>query len=281
RPSMVNPSRPLNAPANPTAIRIPVLASLPNLRDLGGYPTRGGGRVRPGLVYRSTDLAGIEGADAEAFARLGIRAVYDLRTLGERTAKPDRLPPGTAYVVTDVLEASAQPAPAELMAVLESPELARAAFGDGRAATFFDQAYREFVSLDSARSAYRRLFSDLVQARHRPALFHCSTGKDRTGWAAAALLMFLDVADELVMADYLLSGDRLLVSLQPVLDDFRDRGGDPEILRPILDVRPEYLEVAIDEMRRMFGSIDGYFETGLGIGPAAGGALRAALTEPG
>ena len=56
------------------------IASVPNLRDLGGWPTRTGGRVRWGLVYRSTALSHLAEEDMAAFAALGIRSVYDLRT---------------------------------------------------------------------------------------------------------------------------------------------------------------------------------------------------------
>jgi protein-tyrosine phosphatase len=256
------------------------IVSLPNLRDLGGYPSRSGGRVRTGLVYRSTELSGLEGDDEESFARLGVRTVFDLRTEGERCAKPDRLPAGTDYVVADVLRDSIQPAPAHLMAVLSDPAAAGEYFGRGPGKAFFVEAYREFVCLGSARSSYRAVFSGLARPEHRPVLFHCSTGKDRTGWAAAALLLFLDVAEEDVLADYLLSSIRLGPSLQPFLEEFRTRGGDPDLLRPILDVRTEYLESALDEVRRLFGTIEGYFRDGLGLRDAECESLRAALLEP-
>ena len=68
------------------------IATVPNLRDLGGCPTRDGRRVRRKLLYRSTQLDQLAGADLAAFAALGIRSVYDLRTETERTARPDRLP---------------------------------------------------------------------------------------------------------------------------------------------------------------------------------------------
>jgi hypothetical protein len=63
---------------NPGA-NIPI-ATVPNLRDVGGWRTTGGGRVRRGLAYRSTALNRLDGEDLMAFAGLGIRSVYDLRT---------------------------------------------------------------------------------------------------------------------------------------------------------------------------------------------------------
>jgi protein-tyrosine phosphatase len=255
------------------------IASVPNLRDLGGWPTRDGGRVRAGLLYRSTELAKLAGADIAAFAELGIRSVYDLRTAAERTAQPDRLPPGTGHVVVDVLKDSVNAAPAQLFKVLSDPKAAEELFGGGKGLALFESGYREIVSLSSARAGYHRLFSDLTREEHRPALFHCTTGKDRTGWAAASILMLLGVSDDLVMKEYLLTNTQLLPAEKPVIDRFQAQGGDPDVIRPVVGVAAEYLEAALDEMRKEFGTIEGYFTEGLKIAEGARKALRAVFVE--
>jgi protein-tyrosine phosphatase len=255
------------------------IASLPNLRDVGGLPTRDGARVRTGLLYRSTDLSRLEGDDAEAFAGLGIRTVYDLRTESERATQPDRLPPGTALVVADVLADAPEATPAQIMDALNDPKQAAAAFGDGRGAAMFVGKYREFVRLGSARAAYRRLFADVATAEHRPALFHCTTGKDRTGWAAAALLLLLGVAEDVVMEDYLASTPLVTLMFQPFVDRFEARGGDPDLLLPLIGVQPAYLQAALDEMRAAYGTIEGYFADGLGIDVDGQRALRAVFLK--
>jgi len=147
------------------------ISAVPNLRDLGGWPTKGGGRVRWGLVYRSTALDRLEGADMATFAALGIRSVYDLRTEGERAAQPDCLPPGTEYVVLDVIKDSAVAAPAKLLDVRSDPKAAEEMLGGGKGEPLFENGYREIVSLPSACAAYHRLFMELTQDEHRPALF--------------------------------------------------------------------------------------------------------------
>jgi protein-tyrosine phosphatase len=255
--------------------------SVPNLRDLGGWPTRGGGRVRRGLLYRSTELGRLAGADMAAFAALGIRSVYDLRTKTERSARPDRLPPGTEYVVADVVADLVDAAPAQLFKVATDPQAAEALLGGGKGQALFEKGYREIVSLPSACAAYHRLFTDLTHEEHRPALFHCTGGKDRTGWAAASLLTLLGVPDDLVMQEYLLTNTELLPAEQPLLDRFKALGGDPEVLRPAVAVAPEYLQAALDEMRETFGTIEAYFAEGLSVDEAAQQALVAALVEGG
>ena len=257
------------------------IATVPNLRDLGGWPTRDGRRVRRKLLYRSTQLDQLAGADLAAFAALGIRSVYDLRTETERTARPDRLPAGTEHIVVDVLAGSADAAPAALSKVAADPRAAEALLGGGKGPALFEKGYREIVTLPSAGVAYHRLFSDLTQAEHRPALFHCATGKDRTGWAAASLLLLFGVPDDLVMQEYLLTNTELLPAEQPLLEHFRALGGDPDVLRPVVEVAPEYLDAALDELHRTFGTIEHYFAEGLGVDAAAQKALLEAFVDGG
>jgi protein-tyrosine phosphatase len=253
------------------------LASLPNLRDIGGYASRGGGHVRMGVLYRSTALHELVDEDMARFARLGIQTVFDLRTEDERSAQPDRLPDGTELVVCDVLADSKQAAAAQAMEALTDPALAEQMFGSGKAATAFETAYREIVSLPSALAAYRRMFSEILNDQHRPALFHCTTGKDRTGWGAAATLTLLGVSEEDVLADYMITNRDLLPALKPYFDGFAAAGGDPALLAPVLGVESAYLRAAFDEMHTRFGTIDAYFSDGLGIDADDQHALRAIL----
>ncbi len=255
------------------------LASVPNLRDLGGWPTHDGGRVVRGRLFRSTDLFALSDGDLAAFEALGIRSVYDLRTAVERTQQPDRIPAGTDYVVADVMKDATGAAPARLFSLLADAKAAEAALGDGRAAALFADGYRQIAALPSARAAYRLLFTGIAPDAGRPALFHCTTGKDRTGWAAAAILMLLGVDDDLVMEEYLLTNAQLLPSLKPEFDAFEEQGGDPSLLHDVLGVQPRYLAAARDTMRAEFGTIEGYFGAGLGIDAAAQESLRSSLVE--
>lgn len=249
------------------------------MRDVGGHATRTGARIRTGSVYRSTALHRLDGDDAIAFAELGIRTVYDLRTPGERASEPDRLPPGTVYVPADVIGDVRLGSPAHLDAMLVDPAAALEALGDGRGLAMWTRHYRDFVLLDSARAAYERLFAGIAVEGRRPALFHCTSGKDRTGWAAAALLLLLDVPYDVVMEDFLRSGEYLQPILQPMFERFEARGGDPELLRPIMGVAPAYLDAARDEVERSYGSIERYFTDGLRIDVRTQAALRDALVE--
>jgi protein-tyrosine phosphatase len=182
-------------------------------------------------------------------------------------------------VVCDVLADSQDAAPAQLMNALTDPALAEQMLGGDKAVTLFDSAYREIVSLPSALSAYRRMFTEILDDQRRPALFHCTTGKDRTGWAAAATLTLLGVSEEDVLADFLITNRHLLPALKPYFDRFASAGGDPALLTPVLGVEPAYLQAAFDEMHNRFGSIESYFTEGLGIDADDQQSLHAILVK--
>lgn len=259
-------------------------ATILNLRDLGGPRTRSGGAVRRGLAYRSADLARLEpDAARAALEQLRIRTVYDLRTSAERHLHPerDRLPPGSRYVIADVMRDSPAGSPAALYRLMNDPRAAEAVFGGERGVAMFEKRYREFVMLPSARGALRRLFLGLAAPDRRPGLFHCTTGKDRTGWAAAALLLLLNVPEDQVRADFMASNDELRGSLDAWLDSFDADGGDRTWLEPLTQVRSAYLDIALGEVRRAYGSIPGYFALGLGIDDAGQRRLRDAFVERG
>lgn len=269
----------MTATAPPPGARID-LATLPNLRDLGGWTTRDGRVVRRRRLYRSTALNRLAGPDLQRVAALGLRTVVDLRTAAERETEPDAALPGAAVLVADVLADLAQGTPVDLPRVVADPSAADRLFGDGRAVPLFVGAYRAIVSLPSALAAYRRMFDAVLEPPRLPLLFHCTTGKDRTGWGAAATLLLLGVPEADVRREYLLTNRDLLPSLTPLFDGFRARGGDPRVLEPVLGVDGRYLEAALDEMRGRFGTVEGYFRDGLGMDETAQEALRAALTEP-
>jgi protein-tyrosine phosphatase len=256
--------------------RVP-LPSAPNLRDLGGLPAAGG-IVRTRAVFRSATLARLEGADLEAFRRLGVATVYDLRTAGERRTSPDRLPEGVNLVGLDVLADSTADVAAGVGQLASDPAALATSLGEGRGATLMRDSYRNIVSLPSALAAYRSLYLDLIDpARSGAALFHCTTGKDRTGWAAASLLLLLGVSEDDVRADYLETNADLLPALQPLLAAAAAKGVDTQLLLPVLGVRREYLEAAIDEARTRFGGIEGYATEGLGLDSSDLDALRRRL----
>jgi protein-tyrosine phosphatase len=260
--------------AQPVERTNPLIPSIPNLRDLGGHVTRDGRWTCSRLLYRSEQLSSMTDQDMPALANLGLKKIYDLRTAVERSAGPDRVPAAAQDVVEDILTDEQQSAAANLFKLFEDPAKANAMLGGGRAAAMFHKVYIDLVSLPSARSGYSEMFTEIADPDNLPALFHCTTGKDRTGWAAAAVLMLLGVPDEEIMQDYLASNKYILPEYQALIDKYTSAGVEKDILLSILGVRQEYLETSLKEMHDKFGSVEEYFSKGLDIGAAGQQALR-------
>ena len=250
------------------------IVSIANLRDLGGYTTQSGLVVRKGLLYRSNQLRRISIDDMKRIAALGLKRSYDLRTAAERVARPDELPPGVKMVWLDVLADADLGVVARIERLLRNPMEANVEFGAGKAEAMFIQGYREFVSLPSARKAYRLLFVALASDENLPALFHCTTGKDRTGWASAVLLSLLGVSEDLILEDFLRSNEYILPAYRKTIDTFTGAGGDSAITEAIFVVKAEYLSAAFNEMHRRYGTVEDYFSKALEIDSTGQQALR-------
>lgn len=252
-----------------------VLKSVLNMRDLGGLPVAGG-TMRSGQVYRSASLANLSDADKPAFEQRNITTIFDLRTAGEASGAPDVVPNGARSFGLDVLADSPAAAAGNINEMLANPALLADALGGGKAAEMLTESYRDIVGLPSALSAYRSFFLSLADPnRGGAALFHCTTGKDRTGWAAAALLTLLGATKETVLADYLQTNTDLVPALQPLIDRAAAGGIDTELILPVLGVDESYLAAAFDEVTKRFGDMDGYFTRGLGLNPEHIAAIRA------
>ncbi|WP_329307491.1 tyrosine-protein phosphatase [Streptomyces sp. NBC_01260] len=262
-----------------TVRAVPEVSGL-NLRDLGGIALECGRQVRLGRVMRSGQLGGLGPADDAAVAALGIRTVVDLRTADERASAPDRLPPGARLFVADVLGDNPGVAPARLRALLADAVEAERLLGDGKAEEMFAETYRQMVLSPRAGAAYRAFVDTVADGAAGPVLFHCTAGKDRTGWAAALLLLLLGASRDVVRIEYLAVNPVVRVAFRPYVQNFLDAGGDPEIASAIIEVRPRYLDTALDAMDERWGGLDGYVRDGLRIPEAVLRRLRTELVSP-
>ena len=170
--------------------RFVVLEGAFNLRDLGGYPTRDGGRLRTGLVYRGDSPRRLTSGDRSVVASLGIGHVVDLRGGTEADDGTWASGPSTQRHNFEVLDPSRAAAAPIASAVVDND-------------TFVD---RYLYRLERAATEFVAAASVVARGAEEGVLIHCTAGKDRTGLLAAALLDALGVDDELIVEDYALSG---------------------------------------------------------------------------
>ena len=133
------------------------------------------------------------------------------------------------------------------------------------AAKFMEETNREFVI--NQMPQYAEMFQLLLMGEQQ-VLIHCASGKDRTGFGAALILDVLGVEEDAIVEDYLLSNRYLPIDdeVQRLSREFTDDSGkaaSEEVLRPMLEVRPEYIHACFDEIRRRYQSKQHFYETAL------------------
>ncbi|GAB3243351.1 tyrosine-protein phosphatase [Nocardioides dilutus] len=231
------------------------LASADNFRDVAGidtpYVAGDGVPLRRGVLFRSNELQ-LSDADAHSVASLGVTAVYDLRHDHEVEAHPDVPVPGASWHHLEV-----KGIPMEAVSSLETREAAT---------EVMHEVYRSFVDKPGARAAFAELLTRIADTEGAQ-LFHCTAGKDRTGWAAALLLHIAGVDEETILADYLLTNDFSSGTREKYLGLVAEHlGADKvEVYERVMVADADYLQTAYDAAAAAYGDLDGYLRDGLGL----------------
>ncbi|SAK89911.1 protein tyrosine/serine phosphatase [Caballeronia hypogeia] len=248
-----------------TTTETPRLASIENFRDVAGegdgYPTVDGARVRRGVFYRSGALTP-DDTDLAALARLSLRAVHDLRVVGEAALAPDRVPANAVRETHEI-------APIDAAAATPADAAAASAWMIGK--------QRLMVTDPVARLQFGALLTRLARVAGRQVI-QGTAGKDRTGWAAALLLAIVDVPLDVIIQDYLLTNTAAQTPIASRTKAHAMRiGVDAQTVAPLYQAQSAIIEAAFDEMHRQFGTLANYLAQGLSVSDADVGMLRAKL----
>lgn len=238
-----------------------LLRSASNFRDLGGHTGLDGRRVRLGRVYRSDHLAALTPDDLRTLQGMGITHRIDFRGEAERSALASEVA-GIATLALSI-EPTVVHRVQALLAQGQEPT-------EAEAVELMCQTYRGFAR-DSA-PVYARFFRHLLE-QPTPLVFHCTAGKDRTGFAAALLLSALGVSREDIVQDYLLT-NRLYVR-SPLVE----ARGPAHVMDVLWSVQPAFLDAALAAIEQDFGGLAPYLQGPMGLGPRELAQLRDSLLE--
>lgn len=218
-----------------------------NFRDIGGYYTKEGKQVRHGMFYRSAPLMNLTLQQQDYLDSLQIKTIFDLRSTMEVKGNEDYIPKGASYVhasgIQD-MEADKMKGNFDFAQLLKQAD-AKMLKG------FIENIYKE---LPIQNPAYRSMMQ-VIMAQETPLLFHCSAGKDRTGFAAALILLILGVDEETVMYDYLLSNELRKEANHEVFQNVQKQQSDMEAL---MLVNPYYLTLSFEKIKEVYGTFDNY-----------------------
>ncbi|MGW4741993.1 tyrosine-protein phosphatase [Nocardia xishanensis] len=232
-----------------------------NFRDTGGLRTADGAKVRPGVLLRSAQLSGLDERGHHGLRELGVAEVFDLRGIREIDhLGHDNLPDGVRRSVTPFDSRMGEAPPHET-----------------RTESAFEhmlEVYREFPALPEANTAITAIAQSIVDG-DGAVLVHCAAGKDRTGWAVATLLRAVDVVEEDVLADFMISNDAI-EPLRALIEPTLPQGA--RFSEDLLGVREEYLAMALESVRQLHGDFDRYLDV-VGLTPELRARLRDRMLE--
>lgn len=228
-----------------------------NIRDVGGYTTPAGRRVRWRRLLRSDSLHALTPASQQALREHGLRTIIDLRRPSETAKKPNVFAAASGIVYHNL------------------PLFDDTAAGtvDAPASTL-EELYTRYV--DSCRPQLRTILAAVAEAAAAPLLVHCAIGKDRTGLVIALTLGALGVEPATIADDYALSHARLapLFALErPSIAAESHARYDRMIQSP----RTTMLHV-LAHIDALYGGMAEYIDA-LGISAGQVAALRAHLLE--
>ena len=223
------------------------MKEIVNIRDLGGIITQNGLRVKSNKLFRSGNPSLANEVDAQKLAQMNINEVIDFRSEGEKRDSEHWFGNTFNWVAQPIFTG-------DLSAVL-SHNLSR-----GLAIETMCDICRRFPT--EFQHQFRYFLAQAEQGK--TLLYHCTAGKDRTGFASFLLLSALGVSFEHILDDYLYSN--LAVSaLKEQLADFTASGISEDALQAILEVYPEYLDNALQVINSEFGGVEHYLEKTLAI----------------
>lgn len=236
--------------------RLLTLSGATNFRDLGGYQGHEGRPVRWRCLFRSDHLGNLSAADIASLEAIGINRVLDFRGKLERETLECALPSAKVYSL------AIEPTVVQGMkTMMEAGEV----LTPEHTVRLMKQTYSDFVEHNSPRFA--ELFRHLLEA-DSPLVFHCTAGKDRTGFAAALILHALGVSHEDIQQDYLLTNAHFRMPAQaavPLSDD---------VLRILWRVQEGFLRSAFETVDARFGGVSEYLRSELGVSDSQQQHLR-------
>ena len=210
-----------------------------NFRDLGGIKT-----IKEKLLFRSDRLSEISDNDIDKIKLLGIKRIIDLRSVEEIENHNDKVIDGIENIALPISLAFTMD---ELNAMNENEVLMVLEKANEELITKHFKVLEEFLNL---------LLEPI------PTIFHCTSGKDRTGFAALLIYHILGISYDQILSDYLDSNEYI----KPKLKEQFTKLNINIKFKPLMFVEERYINKAISLAKEKYGSIDNFISNKLNFG---------------
>jgi protein-tyrosine phosphatase len=250
-----------------SSIREVKLQGAVNFRDIGGYTTKDGKKVKMNVLYRSAALNTLTDADLDKLSGLHIKYNFDFRGPFEVKTAQDKMPTGTIRI--------SLPAGSENIGDSNyMKNMSSMIKSDSFLLSFY-------TNLTPFKDRYTPLFDSLLSNKNvSPMLFHCTAGKDRTGIAAALILYALGVDEQTIYEDYEATNYyRRNENAKTIAQMTRYYGLDEKTASNLMGAKKEYIAATFTTIRAQYGTIELYLDKVLGLTKAKIAILKKYYTN--
>lgn len=230
------------------ANRIIEMSNIKNFRDVGGYFTRNDQQVRWGKIFRSGDLSSATLYDQERIRRLNIKTIIDFRS--DKTTKryPILVHPNIRKISLPIIPMDDE----KINEMMDDENLTRS-----DAIRNVQDSYIRII--ENYKNKFAEMFNILIDKNNYPVLLSGSLGKDRVGLASFFILYALEIPQNVIIDDYLLS--RQTVDILKIAENMKTKPEYfQEAVTALMSVNPAYINYTIDYINQKYGSIDNYLE---------------------
>lgn len=256
------------------------IASVTNARQLGGYISADGRKVKDNMLIRTGGLDKLSDEDAEKLAsQYNVKNVIDFRMDSEKSSAPDKDVPNAENTWISVLEFDmSNPEVRDTLRKIKELK------GDNIQVLIeyskigsLDALYKSILTSESGQKGYAQFFDILIKD-DGAVLWHCTHGKDRTGIAAALVLSALGVDEETIIKDFELSNEPYTQQREYIYGEALKRGCSDEDARKIslltAGVDKNDMISALETVKAQYGSVHDYLNNQLGVSDEDIAALR-------
>ena len=247
-----------------------------NARDLGGYIMQDGRKLRDGAFIRAAHLADATDDDLQYLSSIPTAKVIDFRKDIEMNGKTDRMVPGAEYIRLEI-DASgkivSQATEDEKRLFTGNKQfdvkkfMVMAAFNP-MAQRIAQLMYPNLTNDPECRKQFRQFFRLILETTHGAILYHCTQGKDRTGFASALILAALGADRDTIVADFDATNRVYEEDVRQCCQNVRLMGGkETEIatVKSFLGANTDNFIKALESIDREFGTMEAYLKGPIGL----------------